>query len=622
MLCAVILLGVSVLAGAASAAYHYQFDDIAGTSGRGAQWVVVTASDDTRGAPLGGAYGQEIKTIAELVTSRDYLYLEGGSGGAATDAAVNFIFIVHPDTTVDPTIEFGLTSSSSPVLLATQDITIGDSAYQANKVLLPGTTGASKRFQFQMRKTQNTSEPGTERTHLRFHQNPDYIPSQTLLIPLILASVSSGDASVTPHTFRMTLRDNSGSVVAYDRFTWGVTDDITFGGLNDWIFVPLPNDDLNSNTLYYELTTDITNYSGIRYALDRYDHLSRREPLSPAKWAVDLPASVKDISPDVKLNALSHIPPGFITTYVQSYDVVKARKDIFSMYSVDPAGSPFDMTLLHPPVFGAALGSSSGTDFSISAFRLLQTDPDFIKTATNTLRGGEFTMPPVGSSLSSIATSGFATADAVGTAKVNTPIPGGLLRSEDVTGVLPLHVTFNLQAGHRYIAPLWEDFVSASRNTNNVRDLFVLNYGLYSQDASNRRISIIDWLRGRGLAERVLKVFVDEKNQRLVVSFIVMLHDTASPGLNVVHDKSENSANSFDYLTLGDGAANDVWDTTFYIAPLSDNFSNGSGSDANESGGSASGGTGGGGGGCGAGTPIASLLLGAALLLGRKSMGK
>jgi hypothetical protein len=65
-----------------------------------------------------------------------------------------------------------------------------------------------------------------------------------------------------------------------------------------------------------------------------------------------------------------------------------------------------------------------------------------------------------------------------------------------------------------------------------------------------------------------------------------------------------------------------MWDTTFYVVPLSDNLSNGSGGSGGSENGSGGGSGGGGGGGCSAGTPIAALILGAAALLSKKSRDK
>lgn len=603
----------------AAAAYRYRFDDVAGPSGRGAQWVVVTASDDTRGAPLHGDHAEEIRTKADLIKSRDYLYIVGGSGGGASDSAVNYIFLVHPETSVDPTIEFAIKADDPDTVLYTQDVTMGESSYQYTKEILPGTSG-SRRFLYNMRKSDRTFHPGTERTYLRFQQNPNFDPSQTLVIPLLIASVSSGDAVATPLTFSNTLRNSDGNIVAYDRFTWDVAQNMQFGGKNDWVFVPLADDQITASNVSYELTTDITNYSGIRYALDRYDLLTKKETLLPARWAVDLPADVRDLSPDVALDELSHIPPGFITTYVQSYDVVNGRKGIFSMYSVDPAGSPYDLVLVHPSVFGVDLGSASGNGFSVNAFRPLTSSTEFLKNAANLLHKTPVEMPRA--NLPAIAENSFVTADAVATLKVNVPMQEGLLRSEDVTGILPLHVTFNLPADSRFVAPLWEDLIAVTKNSGDARELFTRNYALFISSESGNKRDLLDWLKSRGLLDSVVKVFADEKNRQVIVSFIVLLHDDSSQTPTILPDVT--NITDFGYLAIGDGNQNDRWDSTFYITPLSNSFTNGSssgiGDDETQSGGDSYSGSGsGGGGGCSAAAPLlAAALLGFALVRGKR----
>ncbi|MDR1943933.1 MAG: hypothetical protein LBQ19_03840 [Synergistaceae bacterium] len=616
LLCIAAILAAMTVAGAEAATpYSYRFDDISGPSGRGAQWIVVTRSNDSRGAPIGGERGEVIRTNADIVNSRDHVYISGTSGtqGATLeDEPILYVFLAFPNFSVSPSVEFSLRNQGQAIPY-TQDVTIAGDSYRVERTSLPDSTGSSGSYRFDLFKSIREDRYGTERLYMSFHQNPDYTPSQTLVIPLILANVADGSAARNPLLIKATMRDNNDNIVAYDRFTWGVAENIEVGGQNDWIFVPLENSDINANPVSYNLTTDITNYSGIRYALDRYDLLSQRETLFPSAWALDLPPEVTDIPSVVSLDGLSHVPPGFITTYNQSFDVVSGRKNIFSMYSVDPAGIPYDMVLAHPPIFGVKRGEKSGTDYFVSGFELLPSDTEFLRKAADALGGREAKIfsGDVSGSIDGV----FATADAVSAIKVNAAMPEGLLRSNDVTGLLPLHVTFNMPNGHRFISPRWNALVTEWKNSGQARDIFSRYYSLYSYDSSGRKTDLFEWLRNRGAFEKVVKVFIDEARQRVSLSFIVMLTDKDSQRFDILRDSSVISQNSFDYLVIGDSNANDYWDMTFFVAPLEEALDE----DGDGTGGGSGKGDSGGGGGCSsAGFSVFALTVAGAALAIRK----
>jgi hypothetical protein len=554
--------------------HHYRFDDISGPSGQGAQWVVVTDRMNSVGAPVSGPLGEAIQTSGNIVTSRDYVYIKNAAekGIVGEDEPVRFIFAALPGTSVSPIVEFEW-RGSEPLDAGsyTQDITIGQDAYSAVKRQLSPNADPVKRILFELTKTRDSSVLGTESTYMRFHQNPEYEPSQTLQIPFILANVADGSAKQEPLRFRTAVRDFNDNIAAYDQFEWAVDENKEVGGGNDWIFVPVQNEDINSVSAQYRLVTNVRNFCGIRYGLDRYDLMGMRETLRPAGWTMDLPANVKNISADIRLDELSHISPGLITTYNQRFDAASGRQSVFSVYAVDPIGgaplNPFSLTLTHPLIFGVGRGTSTGDVYSVTGFQLLPSDVDFLRKAADNLGARRIAMPSADIVSGTNVTGGFITTDAVSTIKINAAMPDNLLKSNDVTGILPLHVTLNLPAGNRFIGPMWDAFVSEFKKSGSARDLFAENFRLYSYSSAGRQVDIFEWLINNSAFEKVVKVFVDEEKGCVTLSFIVMLTD-GEMRIRTLHDSSVVSNYSCDYLLMGDWTEDNIWDIAFYVAPI------------------------------------------------------
>jgi hypothetical protein len=584
--------------------HYYRFDDISGPSGRGAQWVAVTDRMNSVGAAMDGPHSEDIQASGNIVNTRDYIYISNAvnDGIVSADEPIRFIFAALPGFEAAPVVEFAWRNPEAQGGVYDQDVTIWQDAYRVDKKTLSGAADPAKRYQFNLTKTRYTSQYGTERTYMRFHQNPDYTPSQTLQIPLVLANVKDGSAIDEPLLFRAAVRDMNDNIAAYDQFRWAVDGNKEVGGDNDWIFVPVQNEIINSMAVNYRLVTDVRNFCGIRYGLNRYDLLGPDTELSPKKWSMDLPASVKDISSDIRLDELSQIAPGLITTYDQSFDVASGRHNVFTVYAIDPVShaprNPFDLTLTHPLIFGVGRGASGGDVYNVTGFQLLPSDTDFPKKAARSLGVKRIAMPSADVVSATAVTGGFVTADAIGTITVSAAMPDGMLRSNDVTGILPLHVTFNLPNRNRFIGPKWDEMVEEFKRSGSVRDLFAEHYSLYSYSSKEKKTDIFKWLRDNGALEKVVKAFVDEERGVVTLSFVVMLLD-GNARLRTLRDSSAVSSYSYDYLAMGDGNENDAWDVAFYVAPIE--------SSADGSGSSGDGGSSSGGGGCDTGA--ASLLL-------------
>ncbi len=572
----------------------YRFDDIYGPSGSGAQWVAITDA----GGTVGAATRFTMETTANFVNSRDHVYILGGN--LTTPPAVDAIFLVLPGSASSMTVAFDWMAPIPAGASYTQDVLTDFYAYQVVKDPLSTTSGARKLWQFGFTKVASTNAYDTKRGNMIFQQNPDNTPSQTLQIPMIVANVCNNTAEGNPLLFRSTMRETysgakSGNIVAYDRFTWNVVGDLAVGGSNsDWVFVPVKQFPIDSNVVNYLLSTEITNYCGIRYALQRYDGVGNTTLMLPSKWTMDLPADVKDVNPNIVLDELSHIPPGLITTYNQNFNVVSGVQSIFDMYPIDPTGGHRRLELSHPSIFGLDLGTGSGSDYAVTGFQLLASDTNFLKNVASAMDVKGAAMPEASDSVMSGAVSqSYVAGDAVNTIAVEAKVPAKLVTSGDTAGLLPLHITMNLPHSNRFVAPKWNSFLSEWKETGNIKRTFANNFSLYTHDAEGKNIDLFKWLESKNTFDRTIKVFMDEDKDCITVSFIVMLMDGKERTMAMVQDKTVTTDNS--YLVMKDGNLNDKWDMTFFTAPM-----NYVPSDPPASGGS--------GGGCNTGIPVLGLF--------------
>ena len=263
---AIVLLGTLAMSSAPAEAL-YRFDDLFGPSGKGAQWMAVTEDLDTGGSPT----AVPMETTANFVNVRDSVLL---MNGGVQSGDIQTLFLVLPETQGTMLVNFDWMPPYPAPASYTQDVLVDNDFYQVVKAPLGSSSGPKKSFQLDFLK--NSAEYESVRGNFIFHQNPNSTPSQTLQVPFIVANVYNGTAEGKPLLFKATIRDastntGSGNIVAYDRFDWDVTADKTVGTDNDWVFVPIPKLPIDANTIRYRLSTEVVNYTAIRYALQRYD---------------------------------------------------------------------------------------------------------------------------------------------------------------------------------------------------------------------------------------------------------------------------------------------------------------------------------------------------------------
>lgn len=528
-----------------------------------------TGGDATRRAPL--------DTQGNLALSRASVYITNGQGLAPSPNGdgwpIHTMFLVLPGSRDNMRVSFDwIPQIPAPGASFTQDVLVDNASWQVVKTPLSASSASDKLFDLEFIKKTDPAAYGSVRGNFIFHQNPDNLPSQTLQVPFVIANVFNGTAEGNPLLFRATIRESvtgssAGDIVAFDRFTWKVMEDLTVGSDNDWVFVPIPKLPIDSNTVNYRLSTEILNYTGIRYAMQRYDGYVWN-PMYPSRWAFDI-SSQGDVPANIYLDELSHIPPGLVTTYNQSFNVVSGVKEAMHVYPVDPASGFRNLTLSHRSIFGLNLGmgkdSASPNSYSVTGFKLLSAGPNFLSDVGKTMGVSNARMPePSDGVMSGAVNYAYVAGDVIASFAVDTPVPGRMSGSNGA-GLLPLNVIFNLPRTNQLIAPKWDALLKEWRSTGTIRETFATLFGIYLQDSHGNNLDLIEWLKKESVYGKTVKVFLDEQRGVITIGFIAMLMDGSSSVVRLVNDKTTTTDNS--YIVLMDGDSNSRWDMTFFIAP-------------------------------------------------------
>ena len=571
---AVVLCLSCLLLSGTEAGADYRFDDLFGPSGVGAQWMVITGGMNT----VGDAAAQTPMIVSgDIVSARNSVEIVNGRTQNPLPLGnrdIHTMFLVLTGTQASMDVNFTFPSTASAV---TRDLLLDSAVYSARKTPL-GPNG----YNFLFVKSAEQGKFGSVRGNFLFHQNPSSaypsIPSQTLQVPFVIANVANGGAEVEPLLIRAALREPSaaglGDMTAYDRFTWSVRDNMTAGD-SQWVFVPVSAWPAPAR-IGYRLTTEVTNHTGIRYAVQRYDGYVWTH-LIPTYWAFDLPRSqsLKDVPARFPLDDISHIAPGLKTVYNQQFNVNEGMKVPIRLYPVDHAAGFRELTLNHRIVFGLDLGtvmaplSGPNTPYAwkVTAFNPRAASTDFLKNVARAMNAPSVGVPAA-SVMPGTASNTYVAGDVISSFAVSTPIPGAARRN-GAEGLLPLHITFNLPRTHLLVAPKWEGLLDQWHETGDIKSEFARNFSLYLRSGEENDWNLIQELEKQGYYDKLVKVLLDEQRGVITVSFIAMLmdgtRDGTRPALQVVPDRTTTTEN--DFLVLRDGEFDNRWKLTFYTAP-------------------------------------------------------
>ena len=220
---------------------------------------------------------------------------------------------------------------------------------------------------------------GSRLGYLTFRQRASFAPGyanyrEFSAIPMVIANVSSGNASDNPLMFDMLVFDDD-DIVNRIKFTWDAQADNTGQDLGTFFMI-------GSRDKTYQLETRITNRTGTRYELYRYDMTSSRNgnptnrdgyaSIMPDHWKYDLTADLYGTLPDYfLLDAHSQIAPGLVTVYKnnigEGYRTISTQpgtSESFRLYEYSSA-TPRNLRLSYKSVGGMTLIQEESPDASV-----------------------------------------------------------------------------------------------------------------------------------------------------------------------------------------------------------------------------------------------------------------
>jgi hypothetical protein len=585
------LCGALLLLGAAAVSFpaeaDYRFDDLYGPSGKGEQWMVVTTNGNTAGAPATRLentvpFPAPMDTDANLAAGRSPVYLRNG-GAAQPGEPIDTLFLVlsgkpdAPSTRGTLWVSFDITSPDGGLGEPnTQDVNVDSTFYNVIKDSSSTANDTDRLYRLDFEKKLNTSAYESVRGNFIFHQNPNNAPSQTLQVPFVIANVYDGTAEYEPLRFRTSIRDAgtsaSGNIVTHDRFTWDVVTDKNVSANTDWVFVPLQKLPQDSNRVNYRLTTEVANYTGIRYGLQRYDGYASYYWIYPTSWAFDIPSTgtaTGDVLRGFQLDEMSHIPPGLVTLYNQSFNVVSGVRETMHLYPIDLGRGYRTLTLEHRSIFGLDLGTYRDSDISpaswiVTGFNFLSAGVDFLNRVGGAFGVSNVQMPEQADGVMPGAVNyEYIGGDVITSIAVSANVPARM-RNSGGKGLLPLHITFNLRRSNQLVAPHWNALRDQWRQTGNIENLFANYFGLYLQDSHGNNLDLIKDRLGDAYGETV-KVFFDEQREVITVHFIALLLDGPNSAIRLVNDRTTTTDNT--HIVVMDGGDNGKWEMKFFAAP-------------------------------------------------------
>ena len=229
---------------------------------------------------------------------------------------------------------------------------------------------------------------GSKLAYITFRQRASFMPGyenfrEASPIPFIFTNVSKGNAADNPLIFDLTIF-NGDRVVKRMKFKWDAQSNLpnqdlgTFfimkqisEGTNNAPNAPnVPNNNLNNEdttTTSYNIEAKVTNRTGTRYMLYRYDRANAGEGIRsytlPKYWKFDLTEDTYGTLPErFLLDSHSQIAPGLVTVYDETLDLTKdtTALDSFRLYEYN-YGNPKDLWLNYKRVGGMYIDGSSTT---------------------------------------------------------------------------------------------------------------------------------------------------------------------------------------------------------------------------------------------------------------------
>ncbi len=688
--------------------YHYQLRDVSGSRDghtiAGAQWFATSFenwfwryynTDDTHIRYLrtrGAGTERAIVTSADLVYDRNRVYIDEWQPypvGPLYDPymdPIDSLFLVIPEGRGDLRIRFANdrghhfpwpTPESNDIVSrdAMQDILINDipnydvQATPKNPQRVAPRDSMEQTFRFLANETDNY---GSVTGHAAFRQSVSLDLGYTgyresINVPLVIANVHDGPASDPGNElyFDMTIQETSGDlsggyvsgdvigdVITRTKFRWGVSDNMTRNLGTLFIMTPY-----GGRMPTYTLLSRITNRTGTRYRVQRYDTLGvpasddligGRSPrdLEPLHWRYDLTPDLYGSLPAYfLLDEQSQVAPGLVTVYRNKIDTTYGSSESFRLYPFSDEGKKYDLRLSYRRIggmtrLGRVYSQFTGNRYRWRATAFHMTFADVVKNETNTEReltlmmGKPPVMPKAGYGFGGVSDK-YIKADALNSFEIASLVPADLVSmdqevvSRDASGdvvsrdvptqiaVLPMQIRFCIPRQEQLLVGHWEELEQATEAQLLERFARFGTVWVRSTQTNERDMNLFSAIGNRGadLGECVRAFIHDDC---LYLDLIVLMADAKSPKAQYTAYCEIVRDDEVPYVLLGDGAADGKWNLSFYVAAAGSNPQPGypESGDKRPSKGKEEGG------GCSAwGFPLISLA-GAAVFLSRRRRGQ
>lgn len=343
---------------------------------------------DTAGTWLYTISGDEIYTSKDVLTwsvneSRDKVY----------NASGDLAFTIETDTAGDMFI--------CELRSVNESITFSDFGGDYTLTVNPSTeqaisSGSSLSANVRIRGL-TPSNYGSRLGYITFRQRASLAQGYTnyrefTSIPLVIANVADGNASVNPLIFDMIVSDSDDNVVNRIKFTWDAQSDKPDQDLGTFFMI-------GSRDVQYQLETRITNRTGTRYELYRYDMVGSvngtptdrdgYNNIMPDYWKYDLTQDMYGTLPEsFLLDAHSQIAPGLVTVYKNNigsgYRTIDTQNDTtesFRLYEYSSA-NPKNLRLKYKRI-GGMTPIEGGTHTPESGVNVREFVMDFADVANN-----------------------------------------------------------------------------------------------------------------------------------------------------------------------------------------------------------------------------------------------
>ena len=251
-------------------------------------------------------------------------------------------------------------------------------------------------------RSSSTADYGSVLGYLTFKQRASFATGYSNYreaepVPVVIANVSRGNASDNPLIFDMIVFDGTEPVNRI-KFTWDAQTDNTSQNLGTFFMI-------GSRDVEYQLETRITNRTGTRYMLYRYDMSSPRSNeaeyqenyrnILPDYWKYDITPDLYGTLPEkFLLDAHSQIAPGLVTVYKnnvgEGYRTISTQNDTsesFRLYEYASA-NPKNLRLNYRRI-GGMTPITGGEHTPESGVNVREFIMDFADVASNTNQTAE-----------------------------------------------------------------------------------------------------------------------------------------------------------------------------------------------------------------------------------------